>query len=120
MGVGVTVVLLDADVCLADSTGTVVCNDHGEEEEDEERGETESYMVSTGSEKETFFFGVTVGVGSVFFMILGDEGVETVYVLPIEKEEERKCPFAVLGMMTSESRNRNRLLSMRPRAAAVA
>ena len=90
MGVGVTVVLLDADVCLADSTGAVVCNDHGEEEEDEERGETESYMVSTGSEKETFFFGVTVGVGAVFFMILGDEGVETVYVLPIEKEEERK------------------------------
>ena len=55
VGVGVTVVLLDADVCLADSTGTVVCNDHGEEKEDEERGETESYMVSTGSEKETFF-----------------------------------------------------------------
>ena len=81
--------------------------DEVEEEEDEERGETESYMVSTGSEKETFFFGVTVGVGAVFFMILGDEGVETVYVLPIKKEEERKCPFAVLGMMTSESRNRN-------------
>ena len=78
-------------------------------------------MVSTGSEKETFFFGVTVGVGAIFFMMLGDEGVETVYVLPIEKEEEeRKCLFALLGMMTSESRNRNRLLSVRPRAAAVA
>ena len=36
MGVGVTVVLLDADVCLADFTGIVVCNDHGEEEEDED------------------------------------------------------------------------------------
>ena len=77
--------------------------------------------VSTGSEKETvFFIDVTVGVVVVFFMILVDDGVETEPVLVEQEERERNCPFVLLGTMMSDAKYRNRLLSVRPRAAAVA
>ena len=89
-------------------------------------GETideEETDVSTRDEEELFLFSsVTVGVVAVFFVVtvLDDDDVETGSILARARHEERKCPLLLLGTMMSESRKRKRLLSVRPRAAAVA
>ena len=117
IGVGVY-----ATVC----TGTELCDVSPETGTGDEEGETtneEETDVSTRDEEELFLFSsITVGVVAIFLVVtvLDDDDVETGSILARARHEERKCPLLLLGTMMSESRKRKRLLSVRPRAAAVA